>query len=87
MYDIEVENKNNIMNFYENKLAMYKRDKGVLISKYEEKISQLGSNLEINNATMIHLQQGNAQSNNMNSKINNMASTMPNGIKKNSSLA
>ena len=87
MYDIEVENKNNIMNFYENKLAMFKRDKGVLISKYEEKISQLGSNLEINNATMIHLQQGNAQSNNMNSTINNMASTMPNGTKKNSSLA
>ncbi len=35
MYDIEVENKNNIMNFYENKLAMFKRDKGFLISRYE----------------------------------------------------
>jgi hypothetical protein len=35
MYDIEVENKNNIMNFYEKKLAMFQRDKGVLISRYE----------------------------------------------------
>ena len=55
MYGIEVENKKNVMNFYEDKLAMFKRDKGVLISKYEKKISQLGSNLEINNATMIQL--------------------------------
>jgi hypothetical protein len=55
MYGIEVENKKNVMNFYEDKLAMFKRDKGVLISKYEKKISQLGSNLEINNATIIQL--------------------------------
>jgi hypothetical protein len=34
MYDIEVENKHNIMNFYENKFAMFQRDKGALISRY-----------------------------------------------------
>jgi hypothetical protein len=89
-----VENKNNIMNFYENKLAIFKRDKGVLISKYEQKISQIGSSLEINKATMLQVQQENTQSNNMNSTINNMtsnynyiASTMPNRINKNNSLA
>ncbi len=82
------------MNFYENKLAIFKRDKGVLISKYEQKISQIGSSLEINKATMLQVQQENTQSNNMNSTINNMtsnynyiASTMPNRINKNNSLA
>ncbi len=45
MYDIEVENKNNIMNFYENKLKLFQKDKVTLISRYEEKISQIGSGL------------------------------------------
>lgn len=48
MYDIEVENKNNIMNFYENKLTLFQRDKMTLISRYEEKISHLGSGGEMN---------------------------------------
>ena len=40
---------------------MFQRDKGALISKYEEKISQLGSGLEVN-ATMIQLQKANSVS-------------------------
>lgn len=80
MYDIEVENKNNIMNFYENKLTLFQKDKITLISKYEEKISQLGSGLEAN-GTMIQMYQQN------NGDKNNSLSMLPNGVKQQSLLS
>lgn len=47
------------MNFYENKLTLFQKDKHALINKYEEKISQLGSGLEMN-ATIIQQQARNS---------------------------